>query len=102
MNAEAIAASCRYNLHKVDHVLIAVHVIDADTMLDTHRQWRGGHHRSHTVGHKFGLCHQAGPKVAALNAIAWTANIQINFAVAKVVGYAGAICQQLRIIATNL
>ena len=97
MDDEAGAAGRPDGLYKPGQKVVAVLIVYADPGLDRDRQPDGGPDPGHTLGHPFGICHEAGPKAAALRAPARAADIQVDLIIALGLGEASAARERGRL-----
>ena len=77
----AIRAS-RDRLDETAHEVVVLRAIDAEPVLDRHRDRHRVLHRLHAVGHQLRLGHEAGAERAALHALGRAAAVQVDLVVA--------------------
>ena len=83
---EDLAAGLGDGADEVARKLVVLGPIDADAVLDRHRDRDRVAHRLHAVGHRLRLSHQTGAERAALHPLARAAAIEVDFVVAPVLG----------------
>ena len=86
MHDKGIAPGSVYLTDEVAELGIAVVAIDADPMLDRHRQAAGLMHGIHTLGYQGRMGHQTGTDHVVLHPVARTAHVQIDLGKACVLG----------------
>ncbi len=87
---------------EVGHVFVAIAIVYADAVLDGDGKACGSDHGGDCLGDPIGLEHQAGSKIAALNAIAGAADVEVDAVVAPGLGEAGAMGEATGVIAADL
>ncbi len=87
---------------KCQQVVVAFHIINADTMLDRDGQVAGIAHGRDAVGHGLWHPHQAGTKAAVLHPVTGAAAVEIDLIVAPLFGDTRALCQLFRVAAPQL
>jgi hypothetical protein len=91
-----------YDLDKISHVLIAVHVIYAEAALYGHRDGHCFLHFSCYLSNELGLEHKDCPEAPVSGLIRGAPTIHIDLIVAKVLGYLRSLCHLRRIVSTDL
>ena len=87
---------------EIAHEVVALGTVDADAMLDGHRDRYRVAHRLDTVGDELRLGHQASPEGAALDALARAAAVEVDLVVAPALAEPGAGGEIGRLAAAEL
>ena len=82
MHDEHVATGARDGSDKVAHETVVVAAIEADPVLDRHRQRYRVAHRLHAFRHERRLGHQARAEASGLHALGRTAAVQVDLVVA--------------------
>ena len=99
---EHLAAGLGHRADEVAHELVVLLAIDADAMLDRHRDADRVAHGLHAIGHRVWLAHQAGAEGPALHTLAGATAVEIDLVVAPAFGEPGPLRQVLRLAAAEL
>ena len=75
--------------HEVAQVVVALDPIDADPVLDRHRDRHRILHRLEAVRNQLRLGHQAGPESTRLDPLGRAADIQVDLVIAPLLGHSG-------------
>ena len=102
VHREAVAAGGGHRLDEARHVVEAVQLVDADAVLDGHRQRHRGPHGGHRLGHHRRLGHQAGAEAPLLHPVAGAADVEVHLVEATLPGDARALGQRRRVVAAEL
>ena len=90
MHAEPVGARRGDHVDEVEHVLVAIEVVEADSVLDRDRQAAGLAHGGHAGRHPLGAPHQAHAEAALLHPAARAADVEVDLVVAPLLGQLGA------------
>jgi hypothetical protein len=102
MDGEMLAACAADDRHEFDHIFVAIAIVYANAVLDGHGQACRSDHGGDGLGDAIGLEHQAGSEVAALDAVAGAADVEVDAVVAPGFGEAGAVGEAGGVIAADL
>jgi len=79
---EHVASGLRHRPDEIAHERVILDGVEADAVLDRHRQRHRVTHRAHAVGDERGLGHQARAEAAGLHALGRAAAVQVDLVVA--------------------
>ncbi len=102
MHDEHLAAGLGDGADEVTHEVVGLGLVDADAVLDRHRQRDHIAHRLHAIGHEPRLGHQARTEGPALHALARAAAVEVDLVVAPLLRELRAGRQILGLAATEL
>ncbi len=102
VDAKPVGASTSDNVDESRHVLVGVHVVNANAMFNRNRNRHRGFHGRNGFGDNLGRGHEAGTKTALLHPARRTADIEIDLVVAPLLANAGAFGKLGRIVAAQL
>ena len=102
MHDEDLAARVGQRADEIAHEVVALATVDADAVLDRHRQIDRIAHRLDAVGHQCRLGHQAGAERALLHPLARAAAVEVDLVVAPALRQLRAGGQIGRIAAAQL
>jgi hypothetical protein len=102
MDGEVLAACGGDDRDEFDHVFVAIAIVYANAVFDGHRQACRSDHSGDGVGDPIGIEHQTGSEVAALDAVAGAADVEVDAVVAPGFGEAGAVGEAGGVIAADL
>ncbi|MNN33453.1 hypothetical protein D3C81_1472140 [compost metagenome] len=87
MHGEAAATGLGHRADEVAQLGIAVAAIDADAVLDRHRNGHRIQHRLHAVSHQRRMPHQAGADHVVLHPVAGAADVEVHLVVTGFLGH---------------
>ena len=102
MDDEQLTTSFRYLAHKVTHKIVALHLVNADAVLDRHRNADRIAHGFDAIGHQLRFGHQTRAKRSALHPLRGASAVQVDFAVAPLLAKLGGFGQVGRFAAAQL
>ena len=102
MDEERGCASPRDRTDEIAHECVILDGVDADAMLDGHRQRDRVAYRRHTGGNQRRLSHQARAEAPSLHTLGRAADVEIDLVVAPGFAQSRAMRQRLRVATAQL
>ena len=99
---ESLATCPADDAHKISHKVVALALVDADTVF--HGDWHTHHiqHGLDAIGHQLRLSHQASAESTALHTLAGAAAVEVDLVIAPLLTQPRSLCQISRLTAAQL
>ena len=91
VHEKGFAARVGHRCDKVAYEIVSLDRVNAEAMLDGHRDRHCIPHRLHAIGNQLRLRHQAGAEGAVLHALGRAAAVQVDFVITVLFPEAGAL-----------